>query len=85
MGQALAVYVPLFAFMLLPVWIPIIAVLCGMVSDAVRPREPSGARAAVEAAKRHSLERRTAPEAAPAVGRDRARPSVSPTTAPRAA
>lgn len=84
MGQALAVFVPLFAFMLLPVWIPIVAVVCGMASDAVRPREASGTRAAVEAAKRHSLERRTAPEVV-RPGRDRARPSVTPTTAPRAA
>ncbi|TYL55313.1 hypothetical protein FXB39_02885 [Nocardioides sp. BGMRC 2183] len=59
MGQALAVYTPIFAFMLLPVWIPIIAVVCGRAADAVRTPPVSAAKAAVDAAKERSLLRRS--------------------------
>ena len=38
MSDALAVFVPLFAFMLLPVWIPIIAVTIGWVGDQLGGR-----------------------------------------------
>ena len=33
MSEALAVFVPLFGFMLLPVWIPILGVTIGWVAD----------------------------------------------------
>lgn len=35
MREALLIFAPLFAFMLLPIWIPIIAVAVGTVADAV--------------------------------------------------
>lgn len=33
MSDALAVFVPLFGFMLLPVWIPLVTVAVGWVGD----------------------------------------------------
>lgn len=39
MQDAIAIFVPLFGFMLLPLWIPIVAVLGGKVVDLVSPRE----------------------------------------------
>lgn len=52
MGAALAVYVPLFAFMLIPVWIPLFAVTIGAIGDLANPRRAAqGAGAAVASAK----------------------------------
>lgn len=51
MGPALTVYVPLFAFMLIPVWIPLIAVSLGAVADRIRPTRPGHALSAVREAK----------------------------------
>ena len=51
MSQFLAYLVPLFGFMLIPVWIPIIAIAAGAVMDRVAPVELTAAGTAVEAAK----------------------------------
>jgi hypothetical protein len=48
--QILTVFAPLLAFMLVPLWIPVVAIALGWVSDRVFPRPPSPVRAAVEAA-----------------------------------
>jgi hypothetical protein len=53
--QALAYYVPLFAFMLIPVWIPIIAIVVGNVIDRVRPPEVSRAEVVVSSAKQRAV------------------------------
>ncbi len=39
MSDALSIFVPLFGFMLLPVWIPILAVSVGWVADHVGGRD----------------------------------------------
>lgn len=41
MREALLIFAPLFAFMLVPLWIPLIAVAVGTVMDALRPKESS--------------------------------------------
>ena len=38
--------VPIFAFMLIPVWIPLVAMVCGAVHDALRATVGPSARAA---------------------------------------
>ncbi len=38
----LNVFVPLFVFMLFPVWIPIIASVSGRIADRLRPTPRSG-------------------------------------------
>lgn len=38
MSQFLSTIVPMFAFMLIPVWIPVIAVVVGSVVDVIRPK-----------------------------------------------
>jgi hypothetical protein len=48
--QILTVFGPLLAFMLIPLWIPVVTIALGWVSDRVFPRPPSPVRAAVEAA-----------------------------------
>jgi len=58
MGDALATCLPIFAFMLIPVWIPIICTLLGALGDRLRPPTPSPAERAVEAAKKRSVEAR---------------------------
>ena len=39
MTDAVHIFVPLFAFMLIPVWIPLIAAAAGGVRDLFRTRE----------------------------------------------
>lgn len=51
MDQVLTYYVPLYAFMLIPVWIPLAAIVIGNVIDRLRPTEVSPATEAVTAAK----------------------------------
>ena len=67
MAQLLTTIVPLLAFMLTPVWIPILAVAAGALVDRVRTPRPSPAAAAVERAKQRSAANRgAAPTAVPA-------------------
>lgn len=54
MNQALSTFVPLYAFMLLPVWIPMIAVSVGWVLDRFGSGEGESVAARVAAAKEHS-------------------------------
>lgn len=58
MGDALATCLPIFAFMLVPVWIPIIGTLLGALGDQLRPPTPSAAERAVEEAKKRSTDAR---------------------------
>ena len=51
MREFLNVIVPLFALMLMPVWVPIIAATAGAVLDRCRPRSASPAQRAIEEAK----------------------------------
>ena len=60
MSQFLSTIVPMFAFMLIPVWIPVIAVVVGSVVDVIRPKRVSAGEIAVEAAKERSLAGRQA-------------------------
>lgn len=60
MGSLLAVVAPLFAFMLIPVWIPVIAVSVGSVLDLVRPARTSTVTAAVNDVKARSAATRSA-------------------------
>ena len=55
MGSALTTYVPLFAFMLIPLWIPIIAVVVGALLDRVGGTRPSATVRAVRDAKLRTL------------------------------
>ena len=57
MNQALSTFVPLYAFMLLPVWIPMIAVSVGWVLDRFGSGEGEGVAARVATAKEHSRAR----------------------------
>ncbi len=41
MTDVIAMFGPLLAFMLIPPWIPIIAVSVGALADAIRPRGDS--------------------------------------------
>jgi hypothetical protein len=56
--QILTVFGPLLAFMLIPLWIPVVAIALGWVSDRVFPSSPSPVRAAVEAAVARTREAR---------------------------
>jgi len=51
MHDLMMLILPLFGFMLLPIWIPIIAVAAGAVADRFSPREPSHAEHVVSAAR----------------------------------
>ncbi len=55
MDQLLTSIVPLALFMLIPLWIPLLAIVGGAVLDRVRPVRLTGAAAAVEAAKERSV------------------------------
>lgn len=66
MGDALTTCLPIFAFMLIPVWIPIICTLVGALGDLLRPRTPSPVESAIAEAKRRSAEARGS--AAPLAG-----------------
>lgn len=54
MATLLGIMLPLFGGMLIPVWIPMIAVAVGAVQDRVRPAEVTPAMAVVAAAKDRS-------------------------------
>lgn len=51
MAQALSVFLPLFGFMLIPVWIPLTGAICGAIHDRLRQQRVSPALAAVQVAK----------------------------------
>lgn len=51
MHDLMMLILPLFGFMLLPIWIPIIAVAVGAVGDRLSPREISHAEHVVAAAR----------------------------------
>jgi hypothetical protein len=53
----LSTMVPLYVFMLIPVWIPIIAVTIGAIADRLRPPRRSPAQLAVETARARSAQR----------------------------
>lgn len=54
MDQMLTDILPIFLFMLIPVWIPIAAIIIGNVLDRLRPVEVTPAMAAVREAKHRS-------------------------------
>ncbi|RNL62335.1 hypothetical protein EFK50_11185 [Nocardioides marmoriginsengisoli] len=54
MGTFVGIMLPLFAGMLIPVWIPLIAVVFGGILDRVRPRQVTPAMAVVAEAKRRT-------------------------------
>lgn len=56
MRDALAVFVPLFAFMLLPVWIPLLTVTVGWIADQFggRKHDAFAARLAEVKARSHA-------------------------------
>lgn len=60
MATLLGIMLPLFAGMLIPVWIPMIGVAVGAVLDRVRPAEVTPAMAVVAAAKERSAANRAA-------------------------
>jgi hypothetical protein len=59
MGPAANVMIPLFLFMLIPVWIPLIAIVVGNVLDRVRPAPISPAAAVVADLKTRSAAARS--------------------------
>lgn len=65
MDALFTIIIPLFTFMLVPVWIPIIGVVAGNVMDRVHPAASTPAQAAVDAAKVRSMELRSSMPAAP--------------------
>jgi hypothetical protein len=56
MATMLGIMIPLFGFMLIPVWIPLIAIAAGAVLDRVRPPVMTPAMTIVAEAKRRSAE-----------------------------
>lgn len=66
MATMLGIMIPLFAGMLIPIWIPMIAVAIGAVVDRIRPPVQTPAMAAVAAAKERSAAARAAYRNAPA-------------------
>ena len=48
MDDVLATFLPLGLFMLIPIWIPLVALMVGTVLDWLRPPQPSPARVAAE-------------------------------------
>jgi hypothetical protein len=73
--QILTVFGPLLAFMLIPLWIPVVTIALGWGADRVFPRPPSPVRAAVEAAVARTRDARQV---------DFSAPSPEPTSASRA-
>lgn len=59
MHELLMAYVPLLAFGLIPVWIPLIAYVTGSVLDRLRGAEVTPAERAVSEAKQRSASLRT--------------------------
>ncbi|MGO4258210.1 hypothetical protein [Marmoricola sp. RAF53] len=57
--ELLDVGLPLLAFMLIPVWIPLIAIAVGAIGDRISPPRSSPAQVAVRDAKAQSLALRT--------------------------
>jgi hypothetical protein len=60
MNQALSTFVPLYSFMLLPVWIPVFSVSLGWLLDRFGSGEGDGVAVRVAAAKEHSRSRHVA-------------------------
>lgn len=60
MHQALSTFVPLYAFMLLPVWIPVFSVAIGWLLDRFGSGEGDTVAARVASAKEHSRTRHAA-------------------------
>ena len=58
MASSLAPLLALLAFMLIPVWIPIVSIALGAVADRLAPHAASPAEAAVSAAKERSASTR---------------------------
>lgn len=52
MHVVLGTFVPLGLFMLIPIWIPLVALMVGTVLDWLRPPQPSPARVAGPSRKR---------------------------------
>lgn len=63
-------FVPLYAFMLVPVWIPLIAIAIGTVTDRLSPAEVTPAEAVVRDAKSRSLAVRPATRPSNSAERD---------------
>lgn len=59
MQDAIAIFVPLFGFMLIPVWIPVLAVVGGKIADLFSPREEQAM--AARLAERRAAARSAAP------------------------
>lgn len=58
MREALAIFIPLFGFMLIPAWIPLVALVFGKLADLARPREEQAM--AARLAERRAAERAVA-------------------------
>jgi hypothetical protein len=54
MSDAAHTFLPLFAFMLIPVWIPVLAISAGRLLEVVRPRREHPVLAQVRA-RRHAM------------------------------
>lgn len=65
MTTVLTTFAPIFMFMLLPVWIPIVAIAVGSIADSISPRQASPAEAAVADARERTLADR--PSSAPSL------------------
>lgn len=65
MGQLVDMLLPLYLFMLIPIFIPMVSATLGAVFDRLRPREVPAAVTAVSAAKQRSAEARRRPHPAP--------------------
>lgn len=65
MADLLTAFVPLFAFMLIPVWIPIVAHVGGAIVDRLARPDMSATARAVEAAKTRSADLRATPRHVP--------------------
>lgn len=70
MGELLKIMVPLFGGMLLPVWIPLIGVSVGALTDRLRPATHTPAEKVVTDVKARSAARRASTPALAEVERD---------------
>lgn len=60
MDVAISVFAPIFAFMLIPIWIPLVTAMLGAVADGLRPARRTATSVAVESARSRSARARTA-------------------------
>lgn len=68
MADSLRVLIPLYAFMLIPVWIPLASIVIGSVLDVVKPRQEHRGLVGQQT-RQHAVRVHSAPEAArPAIG-----------------